>query len=154
MKKGILWIAILLVALIPTYILIFQAFKYDPPTVKLNGTTLDPTYYKWENDGNGDQPVVFVPDEEDVREDFAEAVTVLSSVNDLKKLTFSKKLDKAMLRMENLETKEKVDMEYTSFRDGKVSYTPTHKTQITLSIMCDFAGEEQYYAMYSFEVTP
>ncbi len=54
MKKAIVWIAILLVAFIPTYILIFQGMKTAVPTVTLDATELRPAMVQWvTEDGEG-----------------------------------------------------------------------------------------------------
>ncbi len=164
MKKIILWTAIILVALIPTYVLVFQAIKSAQPDVNFAGAPIDSAAYRWvtfDSSGNVD---LTSRSEKSMEKDFWRSTPiVLKNLDELSALSFSRQPSSVNIVMYDL-TKSPSDFEdgivkpyaVVSLSDIQAGKAPdvTVKTQALVGIEWLISSRIHIQAMYSFEVQP
>ncbi len=157
MKKVIMWIAIILVALIPTYIIFFQGMKTAVPEVSIGDTQLYPSMVRWvTEDGDGRQketsplqPVMnFLFSHSDP--------VVLSSLGELDGLALELEPSFAKLYVYDLSGEGgEPTMTLTTEELRAGTFTePTYPAQADLAVEWVISDRIRIQTTYSFEVTP
>ncbi len=155
MKKVIAWIAILLVAFIPTYIIIFGGIKTAVPDVILGDSVLYPSTVRW----------VTVEDEQVVSETsplqpvmnflFSHSdPTVLTSVNSIGALKMELEPSFAMVYIYDLTSESSeaaMIVSYADILEGKVDKLD-YPAQVDLALKWVITDSIHIQTVYTFEV--
>ncbi len=157
MKKVILWVAVLLVAFVPTYILVFQGIKTAVPEAYLGDIKLSASDMIWTtDDGNGNvkpiKPMDAVMEFVFNFKDIGEISREITSLEDLNKLKFEQKPDKIFIDIFN----ESADKPYYTLADIQSGDYPnlTERTQVMVEVRWVISSRVGVRAFYSFEYVP
>lgn len=153
MKKVIISIALVLVSLIPTYILIFQAVRTAVPDVTLDGVAVTPAYVRWSLSGGEDGSAVS-PDRERANKKFEKAEPLtLTDLTEVARLTFSLPPERVQVAIYNL-TEENTFVGVVPLAElsSHELVGTTDRLQIIVLVDWRFSGVVSARAAYSFEV--
>ncbi len=152
MKKAIVWIAIMLVAFIPTYIIIFGGMKTAVPEMTLGEEELRPAMVRWVSEDSKPtsplQPVMkFLFRHDDP--------VVLSRAEELTSIQFEMEPSIAVLNFYDLTVTgaEPTTLTLAELRTGGAPVL-VNPTQIALDIEWVITERIRVQATYSFEVRP
>lgn len=154
MKKVIISIALVLVSLIPTYILIFQAVRTAVPDATLDGVAVTPAYVRWSLSGGEEDGAAVSPDEKRANKKFeaAEPLT-LTDLTDVARLSFSPAPERVRVAIYNL-TQENTFVGFVSLEELKSHELVGTTDRLQVIVIADwrFSSIVSARAAYSFEV--
>lgn len=152
MKKAIILIAAILVAFIPTYILIFQLAK-TAPEIAMGEEELEPAFVRWCVVNRDGEEVITSRSMQKAQKQFAKAEPVsLGSPDPIQSLTFSREPASCLILFYDLSGNGyKYDpMTYADFCEKGI--TLTDKAQAVMTVEWRISDSIRVQAAYSFEV--
>ena len=150
-KKAVIWTAVILVLLIPTYLLVFGAVKTAAPVVSCEGGEVEPVYLRWVlTDRDGGQTDTGYNERKVERKAERDEMYPLSSLASLTTLSFGRAPESATIFVYDMSGAGKTysPVSLSSF-DPSV-YEVTGETQVGLTVAWSLSSHVTLQAVYGF----